>query len=100
MSHITDVLSDQLPNTTSGLPMKSHFFSGFKHLISVLLVSVCMIQSVLAVEPFQIQDIRLEGLQRVEPGNVLATLPFKVGESYSDDKGTLAIRNLFALGLF
>ena len=99
-SLITDVLSDQLPNTTSGLPMKSHFFSGFKQFISVLLVSVCMLQSALAVEPFEIKDIRLEGLQRVEPGNVLATLPFKVGESYSDDKGTLAIRNLFALGLF
>jgi outer membrane protein insertion porin family len=99
-SFITVVLSEQLPNTTSGLPMKSFFFSGFKQLLSVLLLSVCMAQSVFAVEPFDIQDIRLEGLQRVEPGNVLATLPFKVGESYSDDKGTLAIRNLFALGLF
>ena len=53
-----------------------------------------------AIEPFQIQDIRIEGLQRTEPGTVLATIPFRVGESYSDEKGTLAIRNLFALGLF
>jgi outer membrane protein insertion porin family len=30
----------------------------------------------------------------------LATVPFRVGENYSDEKGTLAIRNLFALGLF
>jgi outer membrane protein insertion porin family len=94
------VLSVPLPNTTSGLPMKSHFFSGLKQLLSVILLSSSLFVSVFAVEPFDIQDIRLEGLQRVEPGNVLATLPFKVGESYSDDKGTLAIRNLFALGLF
>ena len=53
-----------------------------------------------AVEPFQVEDIRIEGLQRAEPGNVLATLPFRVGENYSDEKGTLAIRNLFGLGLF
>ena len=59
-----------------------------------------MSQAALAVEPFVVKDIRMEGLQRVEPGNVLATLPFKVGENYSDDKATLAIRNLFALGLF
>ena len=80
--------------------MKSHFFSGLKQLLSVILLSSSLFVSVFAVEPFDIQDIRLEGLQSVEPGNVLATLPFKVGETYSDDKGTLAIRNLFALGLF
>jgi len=80
--------------------MKFCFHSVIKQLFSVLVMSLCTFQVVSAVEPFDIQDIRLEGLQRVEPGNVLATLPFKVGESYSDDKGTLAIRNLFALGLF
>lgn len=31
MSLITDVLSDQLPNTTSGLPMKSHFFQALSN---------------------------------------------------------------------
>ena len=53
-----------------------------------------------AVEPFKIQDIRVEGLQRVEPGTVFATLPIRVGDDYSDDKGAAAIRSLFALGLF
>lgn len=56
--------------------------------------------SVQAVESFQVEDIRIEGLQRAEPGNVLATLPFRVGDTYSDEKATLAIRNLFGLGLF
>lgn len=53
-----------------------------------------------AVEPFTLRDIRVEGLQRVEPGTVFASLPFRVGEQYSDDKGTAAIRSLFGLGLF
>ena len=46
------------------------------------------------------RDIRVEGLQRVEPGTIFASLPFRVGETYSDDKGSTAIRALFALGLF
>lgn len=53
-----------------------------------------------AVAPFQLTDIRLEGLQRVEPGTIFASLPFKVGDTYNDDKGAAAIRALFALGLF
>ncbi|MFD0668553.1 outer membrane protein assembly factor BamA [Ramlibacter sp. MAHUQ-53] len=53
-----------------------------------------------AVEPFNVRDIRVEGLQRVEPGTVFASIPVRVGERYDDDKGTAAIRALFALGLF
>ncbi|MFT4190260.1 MAG: outer membrane protein assembly factor BamA [Comamonas sp.] len=53
-----------------------------------------------AVDPFTIRDIRVEGLQRVEPGTVFASLPVRVGDTYSDDKGTEAIRSLFGLGLF
>ncbi len=56
--------------------------------------------TVLAVTPFKLEDIRIEGLQRVEPGTVLANLPFRVGDNYSDEKGALAIRRLFDLGLF
>ncbi len=53
-----------------------------------------------AVEPFNLRDIRVEGLQRVEPGTVFASLPFRIGDLYNDDKGTTAIRSLFGLGLF
>jgi outer membrane protein insertion porin family len=53
-----------------------------------------------AVEPFNLRDIRVEGLQRVEPGTVFASLPFRIGDQYNDDKGTTAIRSLFGLGLF
>jgi outer membrane protein insertion porin family len=53
-----------------------------------------------AAEPFIIQDIRIEGLQRTDPGTVFAALPFRVGDTYTDDKGSAALRSLFATGLF
>jgi outer membrane protein insertion porin family len=54
----------------------------------------------LAVEPFEIRDIRIEGLQRSDPGSVFAALPFRIGDTYTDDKGAAALRALFATGLF
>ncbi len=54
----------------------------------------------LAVEPFVIKDIRVEGLQRTDPGTVFAALPFRIGDTYTDDKGSTALRALFATGLF
>ncbi len=53
-----------------------------------------------AVEPFVLRDIRVEGLQRTDPGTVFAALPFRVGDTYNDDKGSAALRSLFATGLF
>lgn len=53
-----------------------------------------------AVEPFVLQDIRVEGLQRTDPGTVFAALPFRVGDTYSDEKAAAALRALFATGLF
>ena len=53
-----------------------------------------------ALEPFVVRDIRVEGLQRVEPGTIFASLPFRLGETYNDEKGAAAIRALFGLGLF
>ncbi len=53
-----------------------------------------------AVNPFTVRDIRIEGLQRVEPGTVFVSLPVRVGDVYNDEKGSSAIRALFDLGLF
>ena len=47
-----------------------------------------------------IKDIRVEGLQRTDPGTVFAALPFRIGDTYTDDKGAAALRALFATGLF
>lgn len=54
----------------------------------------------LAVEPFVLQDIRVEGLQRTDPGTVFAALPFRIGDTYTDEKAATALRALFATGLF
>jgi outer membrane protein insertion porin family len=54
----------------------------------------------LAIEPFVIKEIRVEGLQRVEPGTVFASIPLRVNETFNDEKGSAAIRSLFGLGLF
>ena len=67
---------------------------------SALAATLFMAQVAWAVDPFTLRDIRVEGLQRVEPGTIFASLPFRVGETYSDEKGAAAIRALFALGLF
>lgn len=53
-----------------------------------------------AAEPFAIADVRVEGLQRTDPGTVFSVLPFRVGDTYTDDKGAAALRALFATGLF
>ncbi len=53
-----------------------------------------------AVDPFTVRDIRVEGLQRIESGTVFASIPLRVGDQYTDEKGAAAIRALFALGLF
>jgi outer membrane protein insertion porin family len=64
------------------------------------LVAATMHGNAWAVDPFTVRDIRVEGLQRVEPGTVFVTLPFQVGDTYNDDKASAAIRSLFGLGLF
>lgn len=56
--------------------------------------------SVWAVEPFELKDIRVEGLQRTDPGTVFASLPFRIGDQYTDEKGAAALRALFATGLY
>ncbi len=53
-----------------------------------------------AVEPFVLKDIRIEGLQRADAGTVFGALPFRVGDTYTDDKGAAGLRSLFGTGLF
>ncbi|WP_432720670.1 outer membrane protein assembly factor BamA [Jeongeupia wiesaeckerbachi] len=53
-----------------------------------------------AVAPFVIKDIRVEGLQRTDPGTVFSYLPVKVGDRFDDSRATEAIKSLFATGFF
>lgn len=68
--------------------------------VCAMVAGLLAAHSAWAVDPFTVRDIRVEGLQRVEPGTIFASLPFRVGETYNDEKGSTAIRALFGLGLF
>ncbi|MEN9879398.1 MAG: outer membrane protein assembly factor BamA [Pseudomonadota bacterium] len=50
--------------------------------------------------PFVVRDIRVEGLQRTEPGTVFTYLPIKVGETVDNEKVSESIRTLYATGFF
>jgi outer membrane protein insertion porin family len=54
----------------------------------------------LALEPFVIKDIRIEGLQRTEPGTIFTYLPVQAGDVMSDEKATQAIKSLYNTGFF
>ena len=68
--------------------------------VSIALAAALQAMPARAVEPFELKDIRVEGLQRIDAGTVFASLPFRVGDTYNDDKGAAALRALFATGLF
>ncbi|MEG0045758.1 MAG: outer membrane protein assembly factor BamA [Comamonas sp.] len=80
--------------------MKKHFNRLGMRSATALAAMVLAVQAAWALEPFKVQDIRVEGLQRVEAGTVFASMPLRVGDDYNDEKGAAAIRSLFALGLF
>jgi outer membrane protein insertion porin family len=54
----------------------------------------------LAIDPFVVKDIRIEGIQRTEPGTVFSYLPVRVGDTFNDEKGAAAIKALYATGFF
>jgi outer membrane protein insertion porin family len=53
-----------------------------------------------AFRSFVIKDIRVEGLQRTEPGTVFSYLPVKVGDTINEERAQQALRALFATGFF
>ncbi len=66
----------------------------------LLLVSGLYASSVMALEPFVVKDIRVEGIQRTEAGTVFSYLPVKVGETMNDDLASQAIKSLYNTGFF
>ena len=76
--------------------MRTRFLARTAASISALLISA----SALAFDPFVVRDIRIEGIQRTEPGTVFSYLPVKVGETMTEEKASSAVRALFATGFF
>ena len=66
----------------------------------LLIVAAGFFVNAQAADPFVIKDIRIEGLQRVEPGTVFSYLPVQVGDSFTEEKSAEAIKALYSTGFF
>ena len=55
---------------------------------------------VMAAESFVVDDIRVEGLQRISAGTVFNYLPLQVGDEFNDAVSANTIRSLFQTGFF
>lgn len=53
-----------------------------------------------AFDPFVVRDIRVEGIQRIDAGTVFGYLPVKVGQQFTEDQATEAVRRLYGSGFF
>jgi outer membrane protein insertion porin family len=53
-----------------------------------------------AFSPFQVQDIKLEGVQRVEPGIVFRNFPVATGDRVTESTISNAVSQLFKSGYF
>jgi outer membrane protein insertion porin family len=68
----------------------------FLALVSLLTASA----KTVAQEPFVVEEIRLEGLQRISVGTVFNYLPVSVGDQIDSNRTAEAIRALFKTGFF
>ncbi|MFN7136624.1 MAG: outer membrane protein assembly factor BamA, partial [Thermomonas sp.] len=53
-----------------------------------------------AITPFKVTDIRIDGLQRINPGTVLTYLPVERGDTLDQGKAAEALRALYKTGFF
>jgi outer membrane protein insertion porin family len=71
-----------------------------RRLAVALLLCLFPLPLALALEPFVVREIRVDGLQRISPGTVFNYLPIKVGDTVTDKLSQEAIRALFKTGFF
>lgn len=69
-------------------------------LAKLLLLGIFCSFSAWGLEPFVIEDIRVEGLQRVSAGTVFNYLPVKIGDLFDDRQSAESIKALFKTGFF
>jgi outer membrane protein insertion porin family len=67
---------------------------------AIFLAMAALTQLAVAADSFVVKDIRIEGLQRVEPGTVFSYLPVQVGERFTPEKAADSIKALYATGFF
>ena len=71
------------------------FLAGWTSAVLLIFAVVCH-----AAESFIVDDIRVEGLERISPGAVFNYLPISVGDSVDDKRYRDAVRALFKTGFF
>jgi len=74
-----------------------------KYLVGVLLSSACLFTSTAATaaaNSFIVEDIQVEGLQRVTLGAALLNIPLREGDNVSSRDTALAVKKLYASGNF
>src|SRR6266436_4597695 len=71
---------------------------GIAAVLAALLVVAAAGAAAQSFKPFTVKDIRVEGLQRTEPGTVFSYLPVKVGETMTEEKAQQAVRARSATG--
>src|SRR5207237_1315292 len=67
---------------------------GLAAVLAALVVAAASAVHAQSFAPFTVKDIRVEGLQRTEPGTVFSYLPVKVGETMTEEKAQAALRAL------
>lgn len=77
--------------------MKRFFLTGKNWVVALLLM---LVHSIALAEPFTIEDIRVEGLQRIAVGTVFNYLPLKKGDVMDEKSSAAAIRALYKTGFF
>lgn len=65
-----------------------------------LLLCLILLSTLVRAEVFQVEDIRIDGLQRVSAGTIFASMPLSVGDLVDDDTIRRTIRALFRTGYF
>ncbi len=71
-----------------------------KHKIITFILLGLMSSATLALEPFQVDKIQVDGLERISVGTVFNYLPIEVGDTLTDAKSAKAIRALYKTGFF
>ncbi|MEQ9210877.1 MAG: outer membrane assembly protein, partial [Pseudomonadales bacterium] len=68
--------------------------------IRLFLSLVLLCPAIALAQAFTIEDLRVEGLQRVSAGSVFAAVPVRVGDQADEGVIQDTIRSLFQTGFF
>lgn len=72
----------------------------YKKINFVFILIFCLITKAWAFESFVVNNIRVNGLQRIQLGTVLTYLPLKVGQTFDQEKSTSILHALYETGFF